>query len=390
MKTFYTIILAFLICTSASAQDLNTLASNFSAQRLGPDVIIGGDKIIAKVTGPLTALTIPGKLSLPVPVAVDIPIKVKYKWEVFNSRGRLVTPGETTYLAPLGLDLPAAEFAFAPVFEELKQTATPSLKTFYIRVSITLDYATVTGVLPTVPGLASITRIIPEPCANTDTTGICLGFPVSVAAIPIPTVAAYFRHDNFKPYEFDDDGDMIKGGVFIHVPSGSINRSPEDLLQTLEQLRKTLSPLASTGVFALRFATVLTGINQLANAIKGISDNGRFVFYAKNEIDNLDNIKFVDKTWRSDVRADDEFESLILIGRPDEKIKCSTDANQRGSDFNVTIGLPCFVLIRNFNFTGTFGNFKMESIPLNNEVTNITHTGIPMTFGNTIDSMKFY
>lgn len=210
-------------------------------------------------------------------VSAQLPVKVEVCWTVTRN-GAIATD------CCLGSNSDAREFsvAFLPPFAELVAGA----------VVPTAEYEVVANIVLT---------------ANTQSYSFALSVPVSVPCVPVPAVAALFRH-----YDFAATDDDVEGFVAVVVPHNSpFNEGQHQLIFTaLDTLYGTLADLASVATdsyaASLLLVDVLRSILRAQPSIRvrrgGVSLYTLF-------------------TWLDD-GAEGRISSMILLGPPGKVLQC--------------------------------------------------------------------
>lgn len=342
---------------------------------LDPKILNG--QPIAGIVGQIGSITdVPGTLgqvkgSLPIPV--EVPVGIKVKWAVLDENGAELAQG-TDFVAPDGLDSPEVSFIFPLQIVELTSLTSPPLPvTRFIRAKVTVS--------------AGSTEIaINDPANPNNVTDVTLpDVPVIIAALPIPTLLAFFLHTNFAATDDDDEG-----AVLIVVPANSPVRSFEQVQPLLNTLESTLSSLTS---FA-NFASFLLGLHTLNSALAA---QPHVQFRAADRINNFNDITLIQRgIFSNDTEAEDELSSLIFIGPPGKTVECfnARNTSSREGQFNLTIarrvvegveqiGPELFTLIRSLHTA------IPVSEPTGQEINVVRSSTESNRFGDELSSMLF-
>jgi hypothetical protein len=262
--------------------------------------IIGGMPITA-VTGAISGVQgVLGQISGTIPIPLQVPVSVAITWSVQDSpqsadlkpQGNALTLG-TDFLAPDGLKAPEISLAFnAPVVELTANMALP-LKPLYVHVQVVLS----------AQGITTPAIDLPEA-------------PLTISALAIPTVAAFFDDANYNAHS-----------VFVMVPANSPLKSVNDLNALLTPLQNQISALSQFG----NFANFLLGIQLLGTALAA---QPHVQFRSEDAERDLENIVWVPgSTFGTDYDADDAFSSLIFMAAPTAAMPIIQLSNEDNLDF---------------------------------------------------------
>ena len=179
---------------------------------------------------------------------------------------------------------------------------------------------------------------------DTASTAIDLpAIPIHVPAIPIPFVAAFFRHTDFQAWSDSDEGFAL-----IVVPSNSRLRSVQQFQNDLPTLQTAVASLQQF----TSFATLAVG---LAALIDNVAGQPYIVLKALDAIDDLKGVQIKNTSlsdW-SGINANDEISSLIVVGPKNHTVVCDNETGSSGDssadegEFTVTIGSELYVTVRN-------------------------------------------
>lgn len=263
--------------------------------------IIGGMPITG-VTGAIAGVQgILGQIAGTVPIPLQVPVSVAITWTVQDApqgpdlkpQGNTLVPG-SDFMAPDGLKAPQISLIFnAPVVELTANLALP-VKTFYVHLQVALS----------AQGVTTPAIDLPE-------------VPVTIPALAIPTVAAFFDDSNFNAHS-----------VFVMVPANSPLKSVNDLNAVLNPLQNQISGLTQ---FA-SFANFLLGVQLLSSALAA---QPHVQFRSEDAERNLENIVWVPgSTFGTDYDADDAFSSLIFMAASTAAMPIVQLSNQDSLRFN--------------------------------------------------------
>lgn len=291
---------------------------------------------------------IAGTLKIPFPVT--IPVGATVSWRVEDDQGDAVSD----FMAPSGLAGFEAQFIFPPVIEELTNDFVLSLKEYRIIATVTL-------------------------LAGAGGTDFTRELPPAVVLIPnigIPVILAMFRHPFFLPVYKDSDG-----AVLLIVPANSKLKDASQLQDILNTLRPLIGNLNSI----VRFASLLTGISMLSDAL---AVQPHIVFRATDSISDLNDIDLFTGFW-NDIEAEDELASAIFIGNPGKTVECYIDRSFRGGRLDLKIGGMAEGATSQDNWLTYIESLEGSdpaSKPLGTEKTVLTQSS---DFGHELSSLKF-
>ena len=262
--------------------------------------IIGAMPITA-VTGTITGVQgILGQISGTIPIPLQVPVSVTITWSIQDSpqsadlkpQGNALILG-TDFFAPDGLKAPEISMVFnAPVVELTANMALP-LEPLYVHAQVVLS----------AQGITTPAIDLPE-------------VPLTIPALAIPTVAAFFDDANYNAHS-----------VFVMVPANSPLKSVNDLNALLTPLQNQVSALSQ---FA-NFANFLLGIQLLGTALAA---QPHVQFRSEDAERDLENIVWVPgSTFGTDYDADDAFSSLIFMAAPTAAMPIIQLSNEDNLDF---------------------------------------------------------
>jgi hypothetical protein len=280
--------------------------------------LIGG----MPITGVTGVQGILGQISGTIPIPLQVPVSVTITWSVqdtpqgadLKAQGNALTLGNDL-LAPDGLKAPEISLVFnAPVVELTANMALP-VKPLYVHAQVVLSAQGVTT--PPVD--------LPE-------------VPLTIPALAIPTVAAFFDDPNYNAHS-----------VFVMVPASSPFKSVNDLNALLTPLQNQVSGLSQ---FA-NFANFLLGIQLLSTALAA---QPHVQFRSEDAERDLENIVWVPgSTFGTDYDADDAFSSLIFMAAPSAVTPIVQLSNEDNLDFGdeggfeVHVGSDMYAALSQFN-----------------------------------------
>ena len=138
-----------------------------------------------------------------------------------------------------------------------------------------------------------------------------LSLPITVPALPIPTIAVFFTNEWPNGSFPTDQLEVQLGRTFIMLPGNSPLTTLNDLARRVADLAGALHQIGSIA----SFATLITGLSDVGSVISGTTDIGYLQFRSTDGIGDLEDVVFVPDFW-GDVDADDRFRSLLFVGLP--------------------------------------------------------------------------
>jgi hypothetical protein len=284
--------------------------------------IIGGIPITS-VTGTITGVPgILGQITGSIPIPIQVPVSLTIVWSVQSApqgadlkpQGNSLTLG-VDFLAPDGLKAPEISLIFNAQPVELTATTVLATTTLYVHAQVVLS----------AQGITTLPIDLPE-------------IPITVPALAIPTVAAFFDDPNFNAHS-----------VFVMVPANSPVKSINDLNPLLSSLQNQVSGLTQF----VNFANFFLGIQLLSTAIAA---QPHVQFRSEDAEKSLENIVWVPgSTFGTDYDADDAFSSLIFMAAPNAAtpfIQLSNEENLDFSDeggFEVHVGSDMYAALSQFS-----------------------------------------
>ena len=287
-----------------------------------------------------------------IPILMNLQVKVSVQWKVYDSDG--TTELTSGFVALNSLDQFEISLIFIPPIVELTNTTIAPIVDRYVEAIVTLE----TGELTPLP--VNLPKI-----------------KVSIPAIPVPRLVAFFRHRDFEPRSGN-----VNGALFILVPANSPLRSITQLQNLLDTLSSTLQTLAGLA----EFIGFLTGLQELINAIAA---NQQYVQMritdAGGNFMNFKDVVLIPSGWPfgiGDITAEDELSSLIYLGPKKTGVTCfnnrELNPNEGGFSVSTADDLTCHVMVRNFH---------QFSISPSGFVETFNFSG--SNFGDKLSSMKF-
>jgi hypothetical protein len=259
-------------------------------------------------------------LSVLEPLAIPVlrPVRIDVEWAVVGPAGDLADGVDyvTSAVEPL-----AAGFIVKPPFVPSVVDLDPNpLDGWLIRARVTVSVGTLAG------------------------TRRELLLPISLAPLPVPELAALFRHDHFKPYEDDNAPGFLLLVVPDWSPVRAIGETFNDLMDDLDRAMRPLRTLAGIAAF-------LSGIEALRLAAAGQP----MTRVHPGDVPDLDDVIMRVETtlgmdWLNrDLRAGDRTTAIIVFGPPgttfafydDEKY----DLSHGEWAFQLTTGLEMAVVV---------------------------------------------
>lgn len=204
----------------------------------------------------------------------------------------------------------------------------PPIKTLYLSATVTLSHGNLAAKL-------KLTR-----------------FPITVPAIPVPTLAAFFAGKSLGVVK-DEDYQF----VLIVVPENSpvadlpavraVLKTLSDIMQTVDAI-KALAGLADD-VLPLPALSSLTGsagtLLQALNRHIPSSDIG-VAFATADRIGDLNNIDTIKRSfWRNDIEAEDTISSLAFIAPPGRRLLVRRHDSLSGKGMVVQTGDACIAIV---------------------------------------------
>jgi hypothetical protein len=294
---------------------------------------------------PLTASQLNGLIATDEVLNAASAVKMEVAWGVEDRNGNAVGQDKaivcsrgTDTAANLAKSLQATVLVL-PDFVELVRDATAlPIKTRYVTASVTLSV-----------GKGGPRERIKLPL---------LRYPITVPAIPIPTLAVFFAKRNLG---VDVNGELQSGDQFalIVVPQNSpIGDLPalRAILETLSELMRTVDNIKTLAGLAGNVLPALSQLTESANTLTGalnahvIGSNVGIAFVAADRIPNLNDVDTIKRgIFHNDIEAEDTISSLVLLGPPGRRLRCFQDRGYTGRALTVATGGACTAIVVEMN-----------------------------------------
>lgn len=292
-----------------------------------------------------------------------LPVSVSVKWGVEDVKGTALGPDEAVTFSTVAEALETTVMVL-PDFVELRAGIEVPSKTRYVTATVTL----------TPPG-----------GREKDATKLQLvRHPITIPAIPIPTLALFFGKPNLGM-----SGGVLQGGdqfVIIMVPDDSPIGSISALRFAFDKLRevsKTAATLVGLAQVAGGLAT-LKGLGDALDTVLGAFNahaliGGRvgMAFITADSVHNLNDIDVIlgPHIWNNDTEAEDTISSMALVGPPGRRIRVFQHRNYRGHNMAVTASPVCVTLVNEMTdppVTVPAGQASAVSGPLDNRMSAVS------------------
>lgn len=289
---------------------------------------------------PLTASFLNGLIPTEAILNSASAVKMEVEWGIEDRNGNplgkdeaIVCSRSTDTAANLAKSLQATVLVLPDFVELVRDAAAPPIKTRYVTASVTLSIGTGPRESIKLP---------------------LLRYPITVPAIPIPTLALFFAGTNLG---LDPNGALQSGDQFvlIVVPENSpIGDVPalRAVLDTLSELNrtadniKTLAGLAGTVLPALSQLTESAGTLAEAFGAHVIGSEVGVAFVAADQISDLNDIDTIKRGFLSnDIEAEDNISSLVLLGPPGRRMRCFQHRGFTGRSLIVGTGGACIAIV---------------------------------------------
>lgn len=263
-----------------------------------------------------------------------IPVDVEVKWCVEDAKGTRLGPEEAITYSNAAEALETTVMVL-PDFVELRAGVELPVKTRYVTASVTLRDSRERG--------------------DQGTTVELVRHPITVPAVPVPTVALFFAKPNLGMVDGRlQDGDQF---VLVLVPDDSPIASLSALRFAFDKLREVsrtaavLSELAGAGGIGLK---TLTGLGDTIDTVVAALNAHALVggrvgmgYVTKDAVPNLNAIDMIlgPHIWNNDVEAEDTISSLVLVAPPGRSIRCFQHRDFRGRQMSVTAGPACVTVV---------------------------------------------
>ena len=300
--------------------------------------------------GPLGGL-IPTEASL----SSAIPVELTVDWGVEDVAGNSVDQTEAVFCSRGAPTSPSLDETLqttvmvVPDFVELVRDPTEiPAKTRYITASVTL------------------TANLPPPAEPRDVEARLplLRYPITVPAIPVPTVAIFFAKPTLGVVAGTDPPQLQDGEHYalIVVPTNSpiggisgLRGAFETLLRITATANQLVSLAASVSFSVIPALTQLgVGLDGLTRALdehKVLGGRVGVAFISADRIPNLNEIDtildahYLGPIPVNDVEAEDTISSLVFLGPPGRQLRCFQHRNYRGEHLTVTTGSACLAIV---------------------------------------------
>jgi hypothetical protein len=288
------------------------------------------------------------------------------------------------------------------VFCSRSQPTSPELdKTLQTTVMVLPDFVELTRNMVEVPCktryvTASVTLSVnlstdPNNPRKVKTTLPLLRHPITVPAIPIPTVAIFFAKPTLGVLVNSDPPELQDGDQFalIVVPEDSPIASITALRAVLEKLMEITGtankliglaePLATSFLPSLTELGLgvggIGGILRALDAHKVLGASVGVALVAADRIGNLNNLEMIRNAnhWGlNDVEAEDTISSFLFLAPRGRKLRCFQNRDFKGAHVTVTTGNACLAIVN-----------ELENVPPHNVLpTNVLVKPLVEQHGN--------
>ena len=269
-----------------------------------------------------------------------IPVPFSVKWGVEDVGGTPLGPEEAVTYSKPGAKTPRG------IEQALEAT-----------VMVLPDFVELGGELPT--KTLYVTATVTVERAGDQTTELkLLRHPISVPAIPIPTVAIFFA----KP-----DLGVVNGELNPEFPHFALIAVPRDspiagvtaLRDACEQLQEVakratqlvgLAGLPGVGLPPLHLLGV--GLGTLLDSLNlyGIRQHEVGVaFLSADFVRNLNNVDMIDGWFRNDIEAEDTISSFVLLGPPGRRLGIYQDRHFGGRHATISASNACITIVNDLS-----------------------------------------
>lgn len=281
-----------------------------------------------------------------------IPVELTVEWGVEDVAGNAVKPEEailcsrpTGASATLDRTLQTTVMVLPDFVELVRDPTELPAKTRYVTASVTL------------------TVKLPEP-RTVQATVPLLRYPVTVPAIPVPTLAVFFAKPTLGVVT--SSGELQDGDQFALIvvpessPIGGITalRAAFDRLLEITGTANRLIALAGSVAGVLPALTELgTGLGDIGGLLRALDAHkvtgGRvgvaFVSADRipnlNEVDTILDAHYFGPIAINDVEAEDTISSFVFVGPPGRKLRCFQNRGYKGEHLTVTTGNACLAIV---------------------------------------------
>lgn len=314
---------------------------------------------------PIPQVTIPppiplgGLIPTEASLSTAIPVEVSVDWGIEDVGGNSVDLSEAVFCSrggPTSSNLDRslqATVMVLPDFVELVRDPTEvPAKTRYVTASVTLKVDLAQN---------------PQEPRFVEAKVPVLRHPITVPAIPIPTVAIFFAKPTLGVVPGSDPPELQGGDQYalIVVPHDSPIGGITALRTVFDKLLKIggtlnkvvglaeLGGLAPTGVLpALNELGVglapIDGLLGALNVHQILGGRVGVAFVTADQIPNLNSIETIRNAnyWGfNDVEAEDTISSFVLLGPPGRQLRCFQHRNFEGAHLTVTTGPACLAIV---------------------------------------------
>jgi len=357
----------------------------------GPRILIGRPRtgILDRGTGPVirdhrtggtTSGSVPGPTVLP-DGTIQLPVTANAVWKVYETdasggnRREISGSGPQRGFVQEGNPLETPTFQLAPLrFVEMTSPPNVPVSHLLIEPVITLQ--------ATLPNGTKITSF------DSTQLGVPLATRLTMPALAIPKILAFFRHPDFKA---SADAGTLKNGqgfVLVVVPEHSV--LDEKTIKTANGLANhpVLQNLESTLATLSVFSHLVPGGKTVRELITAVRSQNNFKILKRDEIKSFNDIDMVYGTVNN-LEAEDETSALIFLGPPGKQVIGYQDRGFKGGQMQITIGDELGVIVRSFyRTTGPADRRAPRSEP-EGRVEILKSFGKDNTPGDRLSGMKF-
>ena len=276
--------------------------------------------------------------------SLPVPMTIRVRWEVLDDQGRPRRAGHDFEVRTnSGQSIQQPDILIAPPIAEFGTAAASLPATNQIVAHVTLT--------ATPPGGQPVSR-----SASTSPT------PVALLPIPLPTVAAFFRHEDFRhPVPVDDPGSLSfdstdAGAVVVALPqdSGVTQEDIGPVLRIVNDVRTIMDRLRTLA----SIAELLTGVELLSTAL---SEQALIQVRIRNQVGDMSDIIWQEEefatidTIDSDLRAGDRVTSMLLVGLQGRRVDAFQHDSFGGMRVTMAVTGPAgWIALRDLRERATF------------------------------------
>lgn len=269
-----------------------------------------------------------------------VPAHFSVTWGVEDEGGTPLKSEEAVVYSKPGQLVPGTQIEQAlqatvlvmPDFVELRSGIEPPVKTRYVTATVSLQVGEGRGTDVVLPR-----------------------HPVTIPAVPVPTVALFFA----KPNLGLEGGSLQDGDQFILVavpassPIAGIDalRDACELVREVGKTASTLVDLAglapAVGLPSLTgIASALDYVLKSVNAHAVVGGRVGVAFVGRDAVRDLNAIDVIKSAWyKNDIEAEDTISSLVLIAPPGRRLRIFQHTNFNGAHATVrTEGVPLTIV----------------------------------------------